>query len=168
VFSVEPGYIVLKDIGKHEARERKFMPYTKVFEVRWADLDANFHMRNTAYLEYAEQVRINYFNENGFPTRRFKELGFGPVLFSERVEYMKEIGPDQKININCRMGGLSADGRKWRFYHQVFRDDGKEAARVTGEGAWLDISARKLRVPPEELLRILNSIDRTDDFINLK
>jgi acyl-CoA thioester hydrolase len=144
------------------------MHYSKVFEVRWADLDPNFHMRNAAYLEYTAQVRISYLSENGFSIRRFKELGFGPVLFSERVEYLREIGPEQKINVNFRLGGLSSDGRKWRGYHQVFRDDGIEAARLMVEGAWLDTSTRKLRVPPVELLEILNSLDKTDDFITFK
>jgi acyl-CoA thioester hydrolase len=144
------------------------MQYAKVFEVRWADLDANFHMRNAAYLEYTAQVRFSYLSENGFTIRRFKELGFGPVLFSERVEYLREIGPEQRINVNFRLGGLSVDGRKWRGYHQVSRDDGIEAARLTVEGAWLDMSTRKLRVPPGELLAILNSLDKTDDFISMK
>ena len=162
-----PGDEAINDGHLRDEGGQKFMHYKKIFEVRWADLDPNFHMRNTAYLEYAEQVRINYFTERGFPIRKFKELGFGPVLFSEKVEYLREIGPDEKINVTCLLGGLSTDGRKWRFYHQVFRNDGIEAARVTGDGAWLDISTRKLRVPPDELLDILNSLERTEDFISM-
>ena len=30
--------------------------FTRSFEVRWADLDANRHLRHTAYLDYATRA----------------------------------------------------------------------------------------------------------------
>ncbi|HEY6105213.1 MAG TPA: hypothetical protein VIV59_04475, partial [Anaeromyxobacteraceae bacterium] len=36
-------------------------------------------MRNTAYGDYATDVRIAFFGEAGFGWRRFEELGLAPV-----------------------------------------------------------------------------------------
>jgi acyl-CoA thioester hydrolase len=48
--------------------------------------------------------------------------------------------------------------------NEFLRPDGKLAARVTSEGGWIDLQARKVAEPPEELLRALRKIPRTDDF----
>ena len=144
------------------------MEYSKIFEVRWADLDPNFHLKNTAYGEYATHVRFSFLSEKGFSFLEFKAQSFGPVIFSEKTEYFKEIGSGQKIRVNNQLGGLSKDGRKWRFQHQIFREDGKEAARLTIDGAWIDLATRKLRVPPEELFSAMACLEKTHDFLELK
>ncbi|MCP4204821.1 MAG: acyl-CoA thioesterase [bacterium] len=59
--------------------------FAQTFHVRWADLDPNRHMRNTAYLDYATEVRFAYLAENGFPQARFAEDNFGPVIFREEI-----------------------------------------------------------------------------------
>jgi acyl-CoA thioester hydrolase len=144
------------------------MQYSKIFEVRWADLDPNFHMRNTAYSDYTAHTRFSYLKENGFSLHKFKEIGIGPVIFSEKIEYFKEVGPDQKITVNTQVSGLSKDGRKWRFRHQIFREDGKEAARVTTDGAWFSLSTRKLQAPPAELIEVVLRVEKASDFIDIE
>ena len=46
------------------------MSYTLEFNTKWADFDANRHMRHTAYNDYAAEVRIRYFAYAGFPVDR--------------------------------------------------------------------------------------------------
>ena len=41
------------------------MTYDSTFQVRWADLDPNFHLKNTAYSEYATQTRFAFLDDNG-------------------------------------------------------------------------------------------------------
>lgn len=143
------------------------MKYSKEFEVRWADLDPNWHLKNTAYEDYAGHVRISYLHENGFPISKYQELQFGPVVFSEKLEYFKEISAGQKFTVNYRMMAMSKDGRKWRLQHQVIREDGKEAARITVEGSWLDLTTRKLRQPPPELYQLMDQLEKTEDYQEL-
>jgi len=40
--------------------------FERVFHVRWGDMDFNAHMKNTAYLDMSGDVRMMYFDEQGF------------------------------------------------------------------------------------------------------
>ncbi len=142
-------------------------PFSKTFHVRWADLDPNRHMRNTAYLDYATEVRFAYLTARGFPASRFVEENFGPVIFREEIRYFNEVGANDEVTVDYRLAGASSDGRKFRLRHTLHRGDGEKAAEVTTDGAWFDLSSRKLRVPPAELQALLMDLDRTGDFEEL-
>jgi acyl-CoA thioester hydrolase len=138
--------------------------FSKRFEVRWADLDANRHLRNTAYLDYATHVRFAFLAENGFPPSRFGELHFGPVILREEMTFVREVGPNEELTVDYRLAALSEDGRKFKLRHRVFRRDGVEAARIDTDGGWMDLATRKLRPPPAELQAAFERLERTDDF----
>ena len=40
--------------------------YCKSFIAGWGDMDANAHMRNTAFLDRAADVRMMFFADHGF------------------------------------------------------------------------------------------------------
>ena len=44
------------------------------FVVRWSDMDANRHMKNTAFSEYAVDTRFQMLMSRGFDQARFEEL----------------------------------------------------------------------------------------------
>ncbi len=138
--------------------------YSKSFEVRWADVDLNGHMRNTAYSEYGTDVRVSFFGLRGFSWERFREMGLGPVLLREETEYLRELGLGDRIRVDLEVAGLSPDGARWRVRHGVYRGDGKLAARVTVHGGFLDLGARKLAAPPEALAGVLHAAVRAEDF----
>ena len=138
--------------------------YEKTFHAGWGDMDFNSHMRNTAYLDKAADVRMMYFAENGFPMSEFVRLRLGPVILEDRLEYQKEIGLLQPVRVTLAAAGLSGDGARWILRNEFFRADGKPAARVTSVGAWLDLEARRLAAPPEPLRQALRSLARTEDF----
>ena len=138
--------------------------FSRRFEVRWADLDANRHLRNTAYLDYATHVRFAFLAENGFPPSRFGELHFGPVILREEMTFLREVGPNDELTVDYRLAALSKDGRKFKLRHRVFRRDGAEAARIDTDGGWMDLTTRKLRPPPDELATALDRLVRTADF----
>lgn len=127
------------------------MPYEKSFAVRWADMDPNAHMRHSAYADYAAQARLDFLADQGFPLHRFGELSIGPVLFREETRFLKEVHMGETIRVATELGGLRADGARWRLIHTLYKADGREAAVVTVEGAWLDLRLRKITIPPPEL-----------------
>lgn len=141
--------------------------FSKRFEVRWADLDANRHLRNTAYLDFATHVRFAFLAENGFPPSRFGELHFGPVILREEMTFLREVGPNDELTVDYRLAAVSADRRRFRLRHRVFRRDGVEAARIETDGGWMDLATRKLRPPPDELQKALDRLVRTGDFGSL-
>src|SRR6187399_2031754 len=139
--------------------------FTKTLYAGWADMDFNSHMRNTAYLDKAADVRQMFLMEHGFPIEEFLRLRIGPVVMKDEVEYFKEVGLQEKIEVNYALAGQSTDGSRFLLRHEIFRADGKRAARVTSAGGWLDLNERKLIAPPPALLAAMNLLEHTSDFI---
>jgi acyl-CoA thioester hydrolase len=141
--------------------------YTKTLYAGWSDMDFNSHMKNTAYLDKAADVRQMFLMEHGFPIDEFLRLRIGPVVMKDEVEYFKEVGLQQQIQVNYALAGHSQDGSRFLLRHEIFRSDGKLAARVTSAGGWLDLAARKLIVPPPALFDAMNLLQKTSDFVVL-
>ena len=81
--------------------------YAKTFTVRWADCDVNGHMRNTAYSEYAIDVRMAFLAEHGFGFEQFVASGFGPVLLREEIDYLRELKLGDTVEVDFTQLGLS-------------------------------------------------------------
>ena len=142
-------------------------PYRKSFHVRWGDMDFNAHMRNTAYLDTAADVRMMYFQEHGFSMREFERLRVGPVILRDELDYYRELRLLETVEVTLAVAALGADGARWRLRNDFFRSDGKACARVTSVGGWLDLGERRMRRPPDELAALLRDLARTEDFEEL-
>jgi acyl-CoA thioester hydrolase len=141
--------------------------YAKTFTVRWADCDVNGHMRNTAYSEYAIDVRIAYLTEHGFGFDRMVEQGFGPVILREETDYLREVRLGEAVEVDFTVLGLSPDGGRFRFAHDFTKAGGKPSARIVLAGGWLDLHARRLVVPPEPLVALLRATPRAAGYAEL-
>ena len=136
--------------------------YSKNFVIRWADLDANIHMRHSAYNDYAAQTRLLFMSENGFGMEWFKEHNVFPILFREETVFLKEIHGNENILIDAVLVKMSDDGSRWSIMNRFYKEDGTLAARLTVDGAWMDLVARKLKVPPASLLDLFGKLDRVE------
>ncbi|XLZ72937.1 thioesterase family protein [Massilia sp. SR12] len=130
----------------------------------WGDMDFNSHMANTAYLNKAGDIRMLFLAENGFPMAEFKRLNIGPVVMKDEISYSKEVLLLDQITVTLAVAGLSQDGSRWQLRSDIYRSDGKLAARINSSGGWLDLTARKLVTPPPALLAAWQSLYQTDDF----
>jgi acyl-CoA thioester hydrolase len=130
----------------------------------WGDMDFNAHMRNTAYLDKAVDVRMMFFAENGFPMSEFARLRIGPVVMKDEIEYFREVNLLDEIRVTLALAGLAADGSRFRLRNEYFRADGKPVAKLTTTGGWLDLDARKLVAAPPAMLATLDALARTGDF----
>ncbi len=139
-------------------------PYSKQFEILWADLDPNGHLRHSAYNDYAAQVRISYLRARGFGAERFAEHGIGPVLFREETWFFKEVRRDQTITVDLTLAGASADGARFRMRHSILLPDGRRAAAIELDGGWLNLARRRLTTPPPGLARAVLALTHTEDF----
>ncbi|MDH3325406.1 MAG: thioesterase family protein [Gammaproteobacteria bacterium] len=134
------------------------------FDVRWADIDANQHMRHSAYYDYAAHLRVQLLKKIGMDVITLSSLKIGPVLFREEALFLREIGMDDRIRVNVKLKRMRPDGSRWTFFHEFFKDEGKVAATVTVDGAWLDLTKRKLIALPDQYLELALGIVRTSDF----
>lgn len=133
-------------------------PYSKIYEVKWADIDPNRHMRHTAYNDYAAQTRVAMFSDYGLSVSKIGQMGFGPILFREETIFLREIDLMETITVTCLLTKMRDDGSRWSFLHEIFKGDtrGIKAAEITVDGAWLDLEKRKLGIPPAELIDLFN------------
>lgn len=132
--------------------------YEKSFEVRWADLDPNHHLRHTAYGDYATHVRFSFLAENGFGVAWFAKHRIGPVVFREETFYRSEVQMGEPITVSFAVTALPRDGQHWTVQHEIKKADGALAAETTLDGAWLDLVRRKLVRPPQDLIDLLEHL----------
>lgn len=133
------------------------MIFEKMLYARWGDMDFNGHMRNTAYLDASADVRMFFFEANGFSMREFERRRIGPVILRDDLEYFRELRLLEPVRVTLVAKEIGDDGR-FVLVNEFFREDGKPAARVTSTGGWLDLDRRKLTTPPEELRRLLEQL----------
>jgi acyl-CoA thioester hydrolase len=138
--------------------------FARSLHVGWGDLDSNAHMKNTAYLDKAVDVRMMFFQEQGFTMREFERLRLGPVVMRDDIEYFRELRLLEPVRITLTLAGMSEDGSRFRLRNEFFREDGKLAARLSSMGGWLDLAARRLTAPPENLFRTLRALAQSVDF----
>ena len=138
--------------------------YAKTFEVRWADLDPNAHMRHSAYADYGAQARVGFLTEHGFGLGEFMKFRLGPVLFREDLKYLREIRPNEIIRVTCEATGMSPNRKHWRIRHRIFRQDGELSCIIDCQGAWLDLVARKVIPAPPELEAAMQAMPKAEDY----
>jgi len=141
--------------------------YARSFVAGWGDMDFNSHMRNTAFLDRAADVRMMFFADNGFPMAEFVARRLGPVVMKDEIEYYRELALLQEFSVSLAIAGLAADGSRFVMRNDVLNADGKLCARVTSTGGWLDLGARRLVAPPDGLLAVLLSLPRSADYTEL-
>ena len=138
--------------------------YEKNFIAGWGDMDFNSHMRNTAYLDKSADLRMMFFSENGFPMEEFMRRRIGPVVMKDEIAYFKEVRLLESLRATLVQAGMAEDGSHFLLRNEFYRADGRLVARVTSEGGWLDLAARKLIVPPDSLFQAMQSLPKTNDF----
>ena len=134
------------------------MNHAITYRTRWADMDPNGHMRHSAYADYAADQRVVVLASWGFGVAQFAHLRLGPILFREETKFLKEIHIGEEIRVDGRLLSVNADGSRWSIVHTIYKADGRVAATVTVDGAWLDLDRRKLTMPPAELAAALATL----------
>ena len=142
-------------------------PFHRRFVVRWSDADANGHLRNTAFAEYANDTRVALFAALGYGWARFQSLHLGPVLFREELEYRREAAIGDEVLVDALCAGLAPDASRWTIRHRLWKGDGTEMAVVTVVGSWIDLEARRAVAPPHDLADALRSLPRSEPFVEM-
>jgi acyl-CoA thioester hydrolase len=141
----------------------------KVFlksKVLWSQIDANMHLRHSAYADFAAQARVEMLETLGMTAGVMQKNRIGPILFREESIYYKEIKPGDTVSVTCLLTKCRADGSRWSFTQEIFREDGVLAARVNVDGAWIDMMKRKLAAPPVDFnKKFLEELPKAEGFV---
>jgi acyl-CoA thioester hydrolase len=138
--------------------------YSKTYEIRWSDLDANGHVNYAAYIDAAGDLRYQFFSEHNFPPEKFEELGIGPVYTSLHADFFREVRMGETVIVTFSLSGLSHTGARWKVHHEILKSNRKKAVSIELEGAMLNLSSRKSVEPTPELLEAFTLIPRTTNF----
>jgi len=131
--------------------------FYREYTVRWSDLDANRHMANTAYLEFATQARFAYFDAGGFTPADFARHHIGPAILEEHIRYRRECHMMERLTVTVEALEVSPDGSRFRLVNRILKPDGQEAAVITVDAAWFDLQTRKICTPPAPLLELVRA-----------
>jgi acyl-CoA thioester hydrolase len=137
--------------------------YERKVELRWADLDPNFHIRHSVYYDYGASIRIHYLQENGLTHQVLAEHHFGPILFREECVFRKELKIGDEVSINLELSKASQDFSRWTIIHNIKKDN-QLAAVLTLDGAWMDTRLRKLTTLPPEYRHVFENMPRSQNF----
>lgn len=141
------------------------MNYIKDVEIRWSDLDPNFHLRHSVYYDYGAYCRINFLFDTGITEEVMRQHAIGPVLFREECFFKSEIKFGDKISISLKLRFVTADFRKFSMVHEIFKNGNELAALLIIDGAWMHTERRKIVSPPQIVIDSLDKIPKTDDFV---
>ena len=138
--------------------------FSRIIQIRWADLDPNFHVRHSVYYDWGAFCRIEYFNEHGLSPDMMTQLQFGPILFREECVFRREIRLGDELMINLQVTRSRKDYSRWSIQHQIIKNGGTLCAALTVDGAWMNVMQRKLMTPPEKIHAIFEQMPRAEGF----
>jgi acyl-CoA thioester hydrolase len=138
--------------------------FSESIQVRWADIDANRHLRHSVYYDYGATMRMKVLSEGGLTTKKLEEFMIGPILFREEAVFRREILFDDKITITVELVKTTEDYGRWSLRHQFLKADNSLAATLNVDGAWIDLAKRKLAVPNEFIKNIFENFPKSRDF----
>jgi len=133
-------------------------------QVIWSQVDANNHLRHSAYADFAAQARVELLDLMGLSAKYLHAHKIGPVLLKEELTYYKEVNLSERIKVSCELISCKSDASRWRIRHEIFKQNGVKAADVFVEGAWIDTVKRKLTALEGELLEIFMQSPKSKDF----
>lgn len=138
--------------------------FKQTVQIRWADIDANRHLRHSVYYDYGASMRMNALSGEGLTMKKLEELLMGPVLFREEAVFKREIVFEDVITIDVEVLKAREDFARWSLRHHFTKSDGTLAAIITIDGAWIDLAKRKLAVPGEFIRHVFEKFPKAADF----
>lgn len=139
-------------------------PFLLPIQIRWADIDSNFHLRHSVYYDWAAMCRLNFLEGRGLTPAIMQRMQFGPIIFREEAVFRKEIKYGDKVIISLKLMKARRDYSRWTIIHEINKNDDTLCAMLTIDGAWMNVAERKLFVPPAEVVRAFQQMPFDENF----
>lgn len=138
--------------------------FSKELEVRWSDLDPNFHLRHSVYYDFGAYCRMCFLNEQGITPVLMAQHHIGPIIFREECIYKREIKFGDQVMINFSIAKVAADFSKWTMQHEIWKNGDTLSAILAVDGAWMDTRLRKITAPPPVFITVFEAIPKALNF----
>lgn len=124
-------------------------------QVRWSDLDPNFHLRHSVYYDWGAVCRVAYLSKAGLTLQRMQEVKIGPIIFREECVFRREIRLGDPVTIGIKLLKARRDFSRFTVQHEIKKNPETVSAILTVDFAWMSAVTRKLTVLPEEDIKQL-------------
>lgn len=138
--------------------------YSKKIEVRWSDLDPNFHLRHSVYYDWGAYIRISFLTDNGLTPALMQQERIGPILLREECIFKREVHFNDSIEVNVQLTKSNPNGARWSMVHEIWKNGDTLSAIITIDCAWLNTESRKLATPPDHFRKVFDHIPKADNF----
>ena len=139
-------------------------PFVLPVQIRWADIDSNFHIRHSVYYDWATMCRLHFLEKRGLTPALMQGKQFGPIIFREECVFRKEIKYSDQVSISLKLVKGKRDYSRWTISHEIKKNDDTVCAILTIDGAWMNVAERKLFTPPQEVAEIFRQMPPDDNF----
>jgi acyl-CoA thioester hydrolase len=139
--------------------------FTRQIQLRWADLDPNFHLRHSVYYDWGAFSRIEFLSEFQLSPSLMQQLNFGPIIFREECVFKKEIRFGDTITIDLKLIKARRDYSRWSIQHVIQKNGDETSAILTVDGAWINTVERKLTSPPPVAERVFSQMPLDERFL---
>jgi acyl-CoA thioester hydrolase len=126
-------------------------------QVRWSDLDPNFHLRHSVYYDWGAVCRVEYLAKTGLTLKRMQELMIGPIIFREECIFRREVRMGDPVTIGMELLKARRDFSRFTIRHEIKKNPETVSAILTVDIAWMSAVTRKLTVLPEEDIKLMSS-----------
>jgi acyl-CoA thioester hydrolase len=133
-------------------------------QIRWSDLDPNFHLRHSVYYDWGAFCRVEFLSKIGLTAKRMQQLQIGPIIFREECIFRREIRAGDLVTINMKLVKAKKDFSRFTIRHEIMRDAETLSASLTVDIAWMSGVTRKLTVLPGEEIALLTQSAQAEDF----
>ena len=133
-------------------------------QVLWSQIDANGHLRHSAYSDLCTQARSNMMKQVGFSMQEFAKHKIGPILFKEETIYFKEVRMDEEVYVKVLMTKFNDENHRFSITHELYNSKDVKCAVVNVDGAWMNLVERKLTSIPNELVGLIEFIPKSEKF----
>jgi acyl-CoA thioester hydrolase len=123
--------------------------YSKTFELRWGDVDANMHVMHSKYYELGAHCRMSFLFEHGITAELLK----------------KELNAGEMVAVDFVLTKARKDGSRFSVKHEVKKTDGTVAAIMHADLAWMDLVKRKLMIPPAIVASMIEHAPKGEGFV---
>lgn len=138
--------------------------YQLPLQLRWADFDANLHVRHSVYYDWGALCRISFMQKMGLHESVYQQFQIGPILFREESRFKREIRMGDQIVIDLTLLQARSDFSRWTIQHTLWKGENEVAALLTVEGAFIDLKLRKLAIPPPIAQTVFSQMPRATEF----
>jgi acyl-CoA thioester hydrolase len=132
-------------------------------DIRWADIDPNFHVLHSKYYDYCANARMQVLANYGITMAVIQQQQIGPVLLREECVFKRELKFGDTIAIKIYLSTVKEDFSRWSFVNEIWKNEDTLAAVVTVDGAWMDVVKRKLVAPPALFKEVFDKIPKAEN-----